>query len=437
VTIAWSYDLLTPDEQQALRGLSVFAGGCTLDDADRVAGADLETVEKLIDKSLLRHRVDQGRDRYWMLETIREFAAARLEQAGETDFVGATYRAHFADVYGCGWTAARALEEDAVAVLDAEFDNARSAYASAVEHGELPNAVGLLMGLRLSWARRGLNREALAGARRYLMLDRSDAPSELGIEGDAAAAEILWASGEIEVARAMLADCLARTRATPSAILRFRGIDAGARTGALLADVAMLEAEEGAFAEARSHAAEALEIRRAQGDERGISHALHSLGAVETAAGRYEQTVAHFRESLAILERIDSPEAPLFYVGLAEAHVRNGDLGIARELLVRHMLDPTITADAEFRLYTLTVAVQALVAERLYADASALASTLGAMLEDTGFVLPSWDRALVAEAMALAEAEHPQEASAPIDPERALELAWRALGEDPRAVRAI
>ena len=193
----------------------------------------------------------------------------------------------------------------------------------------------------------------------------------------------------------------------------------------------MVEADEGAFADARAHAAEALEIRRAEGDGRGIAHAFNSLAAIETAAGRFDQAIVYVRESLDLLEQLDSPEAPLFYVGLAEAYSRNGDVEVARELLVRHMLDPTITVDAEFRLYALTVAVQALVADGRYADASALASTLETMLEDTGFVLPSWDRKLVAAALAAAEAQHPRGADAPMDPERALEVAWRALAETP------
>jgi predicted ATPase/class 3 adenylate cyclase len=80
-TIAWSYDLLEAEERRALRALSVFAGGCTLEAAEQVAGADLDLLESLLDKSLIRHRVDDaGQDRYWMLETIREFAARELER---------------------------------------------------------------------------------------------------------------------------------------------------------------------------------------------------------------------------------------------------------------------------------------------------------------------------------------------------------------------
>ncbi len=78
-TISWSYDLLDSDEQRALRALSIFAGGCTPDAAERVAGASLDLIESLLDKSLLRHRYDDtGHDRYWMLETIREYAHQKL-----------------------------------------------------------------------------------------------------------------------------------------------------------------------------------------------------------------------------------------------------------------------------------------------------------------------------------------------------------------------
>ena len=75
-TIEWSYDLLTDEEQRLLAALSIFRGGWTAESAERICGADLELLESLLDKSLLR-RFDAGR--LGMLETIREFAAERLE----------------------------------------------------------------------------------------------------------------------------------------------------------------------------------------------------------------------------------------------------------------------------------------------------------------------------------------------------------------------
>ena len=85
-TIAWSHDLLDEREQRLFRALSVFRGGCTLESAEAVCDADLDTLASLLDKSLLRRRTGRlGEERYWMLETIREFAAERLEESGESE----------------------------------------------------------------------------------------------------------------------------------------------------------------------------------------------------------------------------------------------------------------------------------------------------------------------------------------------------------------
>jgi len=78
-TIAWSHDLLSPEEQRAFASLSVFRGGWTLEAAEEVGDTDVDTLASLLDKSLVRRRAEaNGSDRYWMLETIREFGRERL-----------------------------------------------------------------------------------------------------------------------------------------------------------------------------------------------------------------------------------------------------------------------------------------------------------------------------------------------------------------------
>ncbi|MGZ4332976.1 MAG: ATP-binding protein [Gaiellaceae bacterium] len=85
-TIAWSYDLLDEGEQQLFARLGVFRGGCTLETAEIVCDADLDTLASLLDKSLIRRRTGRlGEERCWMLETIREFALERLRESGRED----------------------------------------------------------------------------------------------------------------------------------------------------------------------------------------------------------------------------------------------------------------------------------------------------------------------------------------------------------------
>ena len=90
-TIGWSYDLLSEGEQRVFRALAVFVGGGTLEAAEAVAKADLDTVQSLVEKSLLRFT----NERYWMLETIREFALGELDRNGEAREAGERHTEYF------------------------------------------------------------------------------------------------------------------------------------------------------------------------------------------------------------------------------------------------------------------------------------------------------------------------------------------------------
>src|SRR5205807_6220655 len=102
-TSAWSYRLLTEEEQRLFRRLAVFVGGCTLQAIEAVcealgdgAGKVLDGVASLIDKSLLQQTEQEGEEpRLVMLETIRGYGLEALATSGEAE---ATRQRH-ADYY--------------------------------------------------------------------------------------------------------------------------------------------------------------------------------------------------------------------------------------------------------------------------------------------------------------------------------------------------
>jgi predicted ATPase/class 3 adenylate cyclase len=156
-TIAWSYDLLSPAERRLFARLSVFSGGCTLEAAEAVASADLETVSSLLEKSLVRR---EGQ-RYLMLETIREFALGQLREGGEAE----TFQKRHADHYNLMVSRLDPLlrsgeQLDALARLEGELDNVRVALGWSVSAEERRIALSICASMCWYWFMRSRNSEA-------------------------------------------------------------------------------------------------------------------------------------------------------------------------------------------------------------------------------------------------------------------------------------
>jgi predicted ATPase/class 3 adenylate cyclase len=174
-TIAWSYDLLDPEEQRVLRVLSVFAGGCTLEAAQKVADADLDPLEALLDKSLLRHRIDEaGGDRYWMLETIREYGVARLDESGEGGIARARHRDYYSALapYLGGDSLDPPLEH--MARYAADRGNFRVVFTEALARKDGAVATNLVASLVGIWLSAGEVVDSYEPARAALALPGAD-----------------------------------------------------------------------------------------------------------------------------------------------------------------------------------------------------------------------------------------------------------------------
>ncbi len=198
-TIGWSYDLLDDDEQQLFARLAVFRGGCTLDAAEAVCDADLDTLASLLDKSLVRRRrtAANGEERFWMLETIREFAREHLEASGEEDALRRLQTAWLlglADRAGTRGTVGIAGKWDVEPVAP-EIDNVRALLDWAAEH-DPECGLALAASLEGFW----LVREPIEGASRLepLLAQTPDAEPELRAHALRALGGALQLSGEPE-----------------------------------------------------------------------------------------------------------------------------------------------------------------------------------------------------------------------------------------------
>jgi predicted ATPase/transcriptional regulator with XRE-family HTH domain/tetratricopeptide (TPR) repeat protein len=139
-TVAWSYALLTSEEQVVFRRLGVFVGGCTIAAAEAVAGAETTAavLGALLDKSLLRQTDGaDGEPRLLMLETVREYALEQLDASGETELAADR---HAAFVQGWLEVAARELRGAREAVwfklIQAEHDNVRAVFSRLVTRAD-------------------------------------------------------------------------------------------------------------------------------------------------------------------------------------------------------------------------------------------------------------------------------------------------------------
>jgi predicted ATPase/class 3 adenylate cyclase len=282
-TIAWSHDLLGEDEQRLFRRLSVFAGGWTLEAAEEVAGADLDTLQSLLDKSLVR----RSAERYWMLESIREYGAERLEASGEASELRARHAAYFVTfVESAGLTLEPQGLQDYASVR-VELANARAAldwcFATEPEAG-----LRLAVGLEGFWVITDPS-EGVARVREGLA-HAPDAPLELR-------ARALRAVGSC--ANPVGDDALAEEVYTRS-LEAFRELGDDLNVGVLLLRLGYSAFYRADYKRAGALAEESLALHRTVGYQVGESQALGLAGEVEYVRGDREAGLKLIGESAAL-----------------------------------------------------------------------------------------------------------------------------------------
>jgi predicted ATPase len=317
-TIEWSHELLTPEEQRLFARLAVFRGGCTLDAAEEIAEADLDTLQTLVDKSLLRH----SEERYWMLETIREYATERLEGSSE----GAKVRtAHGEHVRVLAETARPHLhrggeQEDWLRRLEAERDNFRAALGWAFDGGreelglEIATALGRFWWVRgpaegLAWLEQALKRVTAAPALRASALE--------------AAGGCAWFIGDHERALHLFEEGLTV----------FREIGDRAGSAMMLTRMGPPLHAAGRVDEAEAVVRESLAVHRELGEKGEVALALHMLGTFALERGDREEGRALLEQSAALARELgDSVQLEYSLLNLAELALEVGDPARAKAL---------------------------------------------------------------------------------------------------------
>ncbi len=140
--MAWSYELLSPQEQALFRRLAVFVDGWDWQAAEqvcsaagRLAGDILEGLESLLDKSLLRQEgQEDGEPRWWMLQTLREFGLEVLASAGEAEATRQAHAAYYLRLSEQAEPRLRGSEQERwFARLEQEHENLRAALSFLLE----------------------------------------------------------------------------------------------------------------------------------------------------------------------------------------------------------------------------------------------------------------------------------------------------------------
>jgi predicted ATPase/class 3 adenylate cyclase len=293
----WSYELLSHKERVLMRRLAVFAGSWTLEAAEAICPGDgldasdiLDTLGQLVSKSLVVANAPGGRTEYRMLETVREYAQERLEEAQEIPGTRARHLQWYLDL------AERAEGELSgpaqatwLGTLQPEYDNFRV----ALEWCKLNESTGDA-GLRLAealwqfWYVRGNFSEG----RMWLdtMLSRHRAIDGLRAKALREAGFLAWRQGDYDGAAALGNEGLA--------LFRQLG-DLAGMGGAvyLLGNVAFYR---GDLERAKKLHLESLALRREVGDKRRIAISLNSLGEVARAEGDYATARSVYQESMVL-----------------------------------------------------------------------------------------------------------------------------------------
>ena len=375
-TIEWSYELLSAGEHQLFARLSVFAGGCTLDAANEVADADLDVLQSLVEKSLVRFT--DGR--YWMLETIRDYAVERLEASGEAEELRRRHASHFLAIAEEAEPHVRSGNpKEWLELLDREHDNFRAAFGWLAASGETELSLRLGGALWGFWNMRG---HVTEGRRRLeSVLSADERPSAARAEALKGAGALAANGGDDAIGRSRLEEALE--------LYRQLGDPWGVASTEL--NLGAVAAHEGDLAGAQAIFEKSVEAFRELGDDvyalwatRLLAWMCYELGERDRARGLHEEVVAQARAAN------NEPMAATSLGALGEYAIRDGRIEDAMPLLEESTRIYQGLGDPWAIAGNLSRVARALVSKGRAAQAAQVLARSEALYEEAGRPVDSW-----------------------------------------------
>jgi predicted ATPase len=347
-TIEWSYDLLDRADQQLVARLAVFAGSFDLESAEIVCAADLDGVQSLVDKSLLRE-TEGGR--FFMLATIREYAMERFDASRDQEDIRRRHADHALERAVPPLN--RELRPEWYAAVDRDYPDFRAALAWLREIGDhesllqLASRLGAYWDARLQLSEGRLWLEEALAVSLEVTPERGHALATLG--------HIRWRQGDLSAARSSIDSAEAAARHLGDEVLL---ADAFSYRGGI-------EYVAGNLVAARSQYESAIALHRAHSDLALVGIMEHDLGLISVTEKDYPRARRHFEESLQLAREIgrDGYAAgvlgSLGYLELEEGNLARADISLKdglRLALDRGVVD-TSTAHDLYILAAVTVSL--------------------------------------------------------------------------------
>jgi non-specific serine/threonine protein kinase len=328
-TMAWSYDLLSPDDQRLFRRLAVFVGGWSIPAAAAVSGGwapVMSALTRLVDQHVILPIDGFPAPRFTMLETMREYGLEQLEATGELQAARDMHATYYVELGA--WLDPNRLQpgerfDDRLRQIDAEHSNLRAALTHLARRGNASSVLELAGWLAVFWC----HRDHLREGRQWLdwgLAHTSETPTVARGRALVGLGLMLWTQGDAD----------ASVTASEAGLAIAEACDDSVMVSLAMHDLGLVETGRRRWADAARWFEQALERWRAHGMSTAEGAVLHQLGGIARELGDGKRAANHAEAALALFRSVGHhAHAALALRNLALlARDRSDDVGALRNI---------------------------------------------------------------------------------------------------------